>query len=335
MRFGFSHIPSNHFERTVRLVKEGERIGYDYAWLPDQTFHRNVYTMLTACALGTSKIHLGIGVTNPYVRHPALTAVAVGSVDEISGGRITLGIGSGNPKGLVLPLGFRWKMQAETCREAILVIRKLLSGEKVYYESKFFSLKGVKLEFKTRPDVPIYVAATGPKMLQMAGEMADGVIIGGLTSHEGLNYAFEEIRKGTEKAGKSLSSLDIVSWVRTIVTNDKNYALDLLKPHVASYLDRLNLENANRIGIDDHTFTTVKEVFREKGPQRAAEYISDEVAEMFSIAGSVDECATKIEMLARHGVKMVSILPTSDNWDEVAATVRLFGEKVLPRSFST
>ena len=105
LRFGFAHVPSEHVDRHVELVQLAEELGFDCAWIPDQTFYRDPYVVLAALARATSTIALGVGVTNPFTRHPAMTARAIASVEELAPGRVALGVGAGNVRELLAPLG--------------------------------------------------------------------------------------------------------------------------------------------------------------------------------------------------------------------------------------
>lgn len=170
--------------------------------MPDQTFHRDVFAVLTACAAGTRKINLGIGVTNPFTRHPVLIARAAATVDEISGGRLTLGISAGNRRELLRPLGFEQERTALRCREAVVVIKALLRGDRVTHVSDTLTVREVALDFRARPEMPVYLAGRGPQVLKAAGEVADGVIVGALSSLAGLRYALGQITSGA--AGRDL-----------------------------------------------------------------------------------------------------------------------------------
>src|SRR5688572_9463222 len=126
MKFGFSHRPLQPYTKTVELVQLGERLGYDYAFQPDQTYRQDPFVMLTACALATERIGLGLFVTNPYTRHPALMARAAGVLVEVANGRFVLGIGAANRKQVLEPLGYDTTRTAARIREAVIVIRTLL-----------------------------------------------------------------------------------------------------------------------------------------------------------------------------------------------------------------
>src|SRR6266545_800266 len=128
LTFGFAHVPAEHYRRHVELVLEAERLGFDYAWIPDQTFYRDPYVVLTALALTTDRIRLGLGVTNPYTRHPAMAGRAIASIAECAPGRVLLGVGAGNVRELLQPLGLDLDSPAARCREMVELVRHELDG---------------------------------------------------------------------------------------------------------------------------------------------------------------------------------------------------------------
>ena len=184
LRFGAGLL--GHYSRAYpvsRVAELGalcERLGFDSYWIADQRWMRDVWVSLTATAMRTSRIQLGTRVTDPYVRHPALTAVAIASLDELSGGRAILGLGAGGS-------GFR-EMEIErkkpvvALREAIELIRRLLAGEQTEYTGELVRFRRGGLEFATRRDIPVVIVARGPKILELGGRIADGVMVASMAS---------------------------------------------------------------------------------------------------------------------------------------------------------
>src|SRR6478672_3555967 len=164
--------------RMLERVKLAEDKGYDTVWLADERFYREVYSCLTYFAQHTSRVKVGPCVTDPYARHPALTAMAIATLDEISNQRAILGIGagiSGFPE-----LGIVRKKPAAAIREMIAVVRALLRGESVDFHGDVVSFNNGKLSFKpVRADIPICVASNGPLGQRVTGGNADGGIMEG------------------------------------------------------------------------------------------------------------------------------------------------------------
>jgi len=179
LRFGAGLL--GHYARaySVRRVAElgaqCEELGFDSYWVADQRWMRDVWVSLSAAALATSRIRLGTRVTDPYVRHPALTAVAIASLDELSGGRAVLGIGAGGSG--FREMGIERTRPVTAMREAIELIRRLLAGQEVDYPGELIRFRRGALEFPTRRDIPVVVVARGPKLLELGGRVAEGVMI--------------------------------------------------------------------------------------------------------------------------------------------------------------
>jgi alkanesulfonate monooxygenase SsuD/methylene tetrahydromethanopterin reductase-like flavin-dependent oxidoreductase (luciferase family) len=180
--------------RLMEYARRAEELGFGCFWYADERLYHETYVGLTACALATTRIRLGPAVTDPYSRHPALTAMAISSLDEISDGRAILGLGAGSMG--FEQLGLRLHRPAATLRDAIKVIRRLWAGEHVSYEGEQFVLREANMELPTRPGIPIYLAADGPRTLRVAGELADAVVVAHCASPKILDTKLEPVRAG-------------------------------------------------------------------------------------------------------------------------------------------
>ena len=169
--------------KMVERAKLAEQAGYDAVWVADERFYREVYSSLAVLALNTRRVQLGTCVTDPYARHPALTAMAIATLDEISNGRTLLGFGAGISG--FAELGIVRNKPARAMREAIELIRRLLKGETVDFHGEVIGFTNGKLSFKPmRSDIPVYVASNGPLGQRMTGAVADGAIMEGCGSAE-------------------------------------------------------------------------------------------------------------------------------------------------------
>jgi 5,10-methylenetetrahydromethanopterin reductase len=186
MRFGFGDLPTEHYRAHVDVIRRGEALGFDSAWIPDQTFYRDPYVMLALAAQATSRIRLGVGVTNPFTRHPAMAGRAIATVADVAPGRVTLGVGAGNVKELLAPLDLDHRRMAARCREMIELVRLELTGEPVAYAGEHYRMHDARLEFTAGRDVPLYLAGRGRRVLEAAGEVADGVLIGAFCTPTGI-----------------------------------------------------------------------------------------------------------------------------------------------------
>ena len=331
MRFGFGFVPTQPLSEGLRVVQWGEQLGYEMAWIPDQTFFRDPFLVMAHWAQATENIQLMIGVTNPYTRHPAQVARAIATVDEISGGRAHLGIGSGNRRELLLPMGFEQDAAAARTREMLTLVRALLHGETLQHESAYVTAKGLQLSWQpANPAVPIYIAARGARMLEVAGELADGAAIGALVSEAGLDYAFAALERGAARSSRNLSDIEIVSWVTCRVVDDEEAAHERLKPSVAHIIGGAPLSLLRAIGMEEGTIDALKRAYAQGGPAGAAPLVTRREIDMLTIVGSAERVRETCARLAARGVGQIGILLTGADAGSNCRVLERIARDVMP-----
>lgn len=330
MKFGFGAKPSENYQSFIDLVRCAEDSGFDFAWVPDQTFYRDPYVILGAMALSTTRIQIGLGVTNPYTRHPAMAARAIATISEMAPNRVHLGIGAGNNKELLSPLGLDSSHAGEMCREMAQLIREMLSGKKVEYKGEYFQVAGIKMDFETDPYIPIYIAGRGPLVLKSAGEVADGAIIGGLCNPSGISYALDQIKKGMAKSGRNLNKFEIVSWVTCYVTADRSKGLEDLKPVVAHIIGGAPPIVLSAAGLDVDLVNKIKSTYFKEGIPQAATHVTAECIDAFAIVGDGQECVRRIKALEQAGVTQLSMLMPPGTIENSKKNLLRFADSVFP-----
>ncbi|WP_326698533.1 LLM class flavin-dependent oxidoreductase [Streptomyces sp. NBC_01754] len=219
MRIGLRVPPCAPVGRIAETAREAERAGFDEVWFPDsQLLWRDVFAVLTAAAAATSRITLGTAVTNLVTRHPAVVASAARTVAEAAPGRFLLGVGVGDSS--VAPIGLRPSTGAEL-RDRLGVVRDLLAGRAVDFD-------GVTSRLRDPVDVPVYLAASGPRNLRLAGELADGAILLSGVSPAPLAAATAKVQEGAAAAGRARVPMTVSAFCR--VTDDVERAARELKP---------------------------------------------------------------------------------------------------------
>ena len=331
MKFGFAEIPSEDYRRHVDLVKRAEELGFDYAWTPDQTFYRDPYVMLALAARETERIGLGIGVVNPYTRHPAMAARAIATLHEAAPGRITLGVGAGNRQELLGPLGFEISHDAARCRETVEIIRALLTGEKVAYEGRHYVARDVELLTAEASGVRLYIGGRGPQILRAAGEVADGVIIGGLSTTAGMRYVWDHVREGAARAERDVSVLDVVCWISCYLTERPAERREAIKPWVAHFIGEAPRDVLEALELPAEVVNRIKEAYAERGSEGAARYVTDECVDSFSLITEPDRGVQRIEILSKAGVTQFCMLLPVGSVDEHRRQLEEFAERVFPR----
>ena len=198
-------------------AKRAEAKGFETAWAIHYHYHRDPFVVLAAVGSRTS-LALGTAVTNVHEKHPIAVAMSAASLDELSGGRMSLGIGRGVEFILRQQLGIPYDEPAAYMREAVQVIRAFLSGEEVHFDGRFLRAMDVKRGFPGRRDIPIYLAAVGRRALRLAGEIGDGVVLNYCTTPEYTRRALEEVRKN----GRGVRGFGVASliWAMPSVTDE-------------------------------------------------------------------------------------------------------------------
>jgi 5,10-methylenetetrahydromethanopterin reductase len=271
---------------VVALAVEAERLGFDRCWVYDEGLvTRDVYVVLAAIAAATTTIALGPGITNPYTRHPATTASCIATLDEYSNGRALLGIGAGGSLTLD-PLGIARTKPLVTVRDTIRACRSLFAGERVDLVNDTFELRGAANGFATRPDIEIWLAGRGPKMLYLGGAVCDGVMLDFIHKRFLGDYV-AHVRSGAAETGNSVQ----ISYSTMIVTDDMSLAT--AKPHLTYRIVDSPPEVKAALGVSDAASDRIRSAMAGG---------LDAWVTPFVIHGTRRECRTEIENLCdRHG----------------------------------
>lgn len=330
VEFAFGHVPAESLERHVELVCLAEELGFTQSWLADQTLFRDPYILLAALAARTESIGLGIGVTNPYTRHPAMTARTIASVAELTGERTILGIGAGNRRELLDPLKLPADKVAKRIKEMVEITRLLWTGEVVRYNGDHYTVDGIGLDFVPPVPVPIYIGGRGRLVLQTAGEVADGAIVGGLCTPAGIGYALDAVGQGAARAGRSIDDLKVVSWVTCILTDDAATDRRLLRPTIAHIIGGAPDDMFTHLDLDLELIARLKELYREGGKELAERVVTDACIDAFAIVGDAAHCIGQIQALSDAGVDQLSVLMARGTADEHEGRLRRMAAEVLP-----
>lgn len=334
LHFGVGLLPKYPAAQFVELVRSCEAWGYDHIWIPDERFYRECYCYLTLAAVNTHRVRLGTAVTDPYSRHPAMTAAALATVDEISGGRVVLGMGAG-VSGFA-EMGIDRVKPAKAIRDALAIVRGLIAGERTTVNGEVISVKGAKLDFEPlRSQIPLYVAGAAPLVLKTAGALADGVILGDLAGPDVVRWGLARVESGTRAAGRELKDLYKVVWLQTFIHPDGQVARDHARWMVAFVLWGTQKWHAE-MGI-----TLPEELARNLdfgyhlSPESVgdrAKLVSDDLVRRFALAGSPEEVTQQVAELAAAGVDQVAIHPWSFADMTSERAIELFAREVIPKA---
>jgi 5,10-methylenetetrahydromethanopterin reductase len=320
--FGIEFVPADPATKIGYLAKLAEDVGFDTIWITDHYNNRDVYTTLTMLSLMTNKISFGTGVTNPYTRNSAITASSIASLNEISGGRAILGIGPGD-KATFDAMGIDWGKPLTKMRETVSVIRKLLAGERVNIDPE--GTAGAQLSF-TSGKLPIYIGAQGPKMLELAGEVADGVLVN--ASHPAdFEFAVPMVKKGAEKARRDPKEVEICAYTCFSVDKNREAAINAAKMVVAFIVAGSPETVLERHGINPDDGQKIAKAIGAGDFGSALAGVNELMIEAFSICGTPEDCKDRIEELMATGVTQIVVgSPIGPNKER---SIKLIGKQII------
>jgi probable F420-dependent oxidoreductase len=326
MQFGFTLKPDHDLARTIDLTKRAEAAGFEYGWLFDShVLWREPYVLLTLMAQATERMRLGTCVTNPATREPSVTASSLAVLDELSGGRMDLGIGRGDSARRVLG---KPPTTMATLEEAIVAIKALVEGRSVEYEGA-----ELRLPWTGNWTLPVWVAGYGPMALAMTGRVADGVILQ-LADPDLIAWFVEQVRAAEVTAGRPAGSVRIQSaapahvgtleecrertrWFPALVSN---HVVDLVNKYPRDELpETLTGYVRDRTGYDYLHHAEV-------GSSNAG-FVGDEVTDRFCVIGSVEDHVAKLRRLAEAGVDQFNIYLMNGDEEQ---TLEIYGRDIIP-----
>jgi len=326
MQFGFTLKPEHTVVGTIELAQAGEAAGFDYAWLFDShVLWREPYPLLTLMAEHTSRLRLGTCVTNPGTREPSVTASVLATLDELSGGRMDLGIGRGDSARRVLG---KPPITLANTEEAITVINALVEGRSIVYDGT-----ELQLTWTGKWTLPIWVAGYGPMALAMTGRVADGVILQ-LADTDLIRWFAGQAKDAAEAAGRSRDDIRVQAaaplhigprdlgrertrWFPALVSN---HVVDLVNRYPREQLpESLTGYIRDRTGYDYHHHAEV-------GSANAG-FVGDEVTDRFCVLCDTSEVVAKLRDLADAGVDQFNVYLM--NGDEGEQLERI-GSEIIP-----
>ena len=326
MDFGFTLKPDHTIERTIALARQAEAAGFGYGWLFDShVLWKEVYPLLTVMALNTSALRLGTCVTNPATREPSVTASVLATLNEISGGRMDLGIGRGDSARRVMGKPPTTLARLE---EATLLIRDLVEGRTVSQDGT-----ALKLPWTRGDKLPVWIAGYGPKALELTARIADGVVLQ-LADPDLVRWFVDQLRDAARAAGRNPDEIRVmaaapahvgdleacrerVRWFPALVSN---HVVDLVNRYDPAELPpALTGYVRSRAGYDYLHHAEV-------GSTNAA-FVGDEVVDRFCVIGSVEDHRAKLAELAEAGVDQFNIYLMNGDEEE---TLEVYGRDIVP-----
>lgn len=318
-------VPNRSVRECIELARLAEDVGYDGFWVADShSVFRDAYMVLATAAMVTDRIQLAAGVTTTVTRHPAVQANAWASLQELSGGRAVLGIGVG--ESAVRNLGLRPEKLA-VFEQKVLTIKALLKGEPVEYEGHEIQMNWSNF------DVPVVMACSGPKSLQLGGRIADGVLFQVGSDPAFVRYALDNIQKGAESAGRKLEDLKLLMRVACSVGDDRAAAREAVKGY-AAVAAGTTFATVPREYFDDQLYDELTAFkagydYQEHASSEAghAKLLTDRILDAVAIAGTPEEAVPRFREIADMGVDGFC---WTAGMPEPEPFIRAFAERVIP-----
>jgi len=322
----------------LAIVKEAEALGYDSVWSAE-AYGSDAATVLAWLAAQTSKIRLGSGIFQMPARSPAMTAMTAATIDQLSGGRMIIGIGSSGPQVAEGWHGQPFARQLQRTREYVAVVRMALARERVQFDGETIKLPlpggaGKPLKLTIAPvqeRIPIYLAAIGPKNTALAGEIADGWIPT-LFSPEHARELVSSLEEGVKRAGRPLSEIDIAPTVNVCVDEDVEQARNMMRPFIALYVGGMGSRERNfynqlvsRYGFEQAA-REIQDHFLAGRREEAMAAIPDALIDAVSLCGRPEQVRDRLAAYREAGVGTLGITPVAPTREERVRQLRLIAE---------
>ncbi|MGG5257160.1 LLM class F420-dependent oxidoreductase [Phycicoccus avicenniae] len=334
-------------EDLLPLVQEADRLGYASVWVAE-AYGSDSPTVLAWLAAQTEQIGLGAGVMQIPARTPAMTAMTAATLDTLSNGRFLLGLGVSGPQVSEGWHGVRFQDPLGRTREYVDIVRSALRRESVAHDGEHFTLplpdgpgKSLRLTIHPpRPDLPIYLAAVGPRNLRLTGEVADGWLAIFLSPEHSADQ-LASVREARAAAGRGtpedpMAGFDTVATVPVVVTDDLEAARAAVAPYTALYIGGMGSREQNfynrlarRMGFDEAA-DTIQDLYLAGRPRDAAAAVPMELADATALLGPPERIAERVGRYADAGVTTLSVAPYARTPEERLATLRLMAEVVTP-----
>jgi 5,10-methylenetetrahydromethanopterin reductase len=314
---------------AMQYVRYAESRGFESVWQAESRLVRDAIVPMAAFAATTERIKIGAGVINNWTRNAALIAQTFSTLDDLAPDRILCGLGVWWEP-LASKVGVNRRKPLQAMRETVEVIRRLLAMEKVTFKGEFAQVEDIEIDIvhtERKPkQVPIYIGATGMKMMELAGEVADGVLLNYLVSPAYNREAMEHLRKGAELSGRRIEDIDRPQLIVCSLDEDRNRALDNARQLVTQYLGQQpHIMKAS--GVSQELLDEIGRVMtwpaQEHQIREAMKMVPDETVQLITASGTPAECRAKVQEYIDAGCTCPVLYPLGD---DVRAMIDAFAQ---------
>jgi len=314
MKLAIGFNPVLSLAESKGVAETAERLGFDSLWMHESLFQRDVVTYLSAMATATTRIRLGSGVINTFTRHPVTTAATFATLAELSGGRVTLGIGVGSFP--TIPLIGQQIFPVEKNRplrrlkEYIEIVKMVWGGTKVEFEGEFFKVNNLTLGFKVNSGVQLFVASLSPKTQAFAATVADGVILSpALNTPWGTERMVENVKRGEARRGRTVER---ASYMLTSLDPDPEKAVEAVREYyffVYQLSEVVRPEVLAPYGVKEEHLVPMKDAWKKGDLATAKHLIPSEAIEALTVTGTPDHAAERLGEYTKVGVSLPIAMP--------------------------
>ena len=325
-----------------------EEVGLDGGFWIAEAYHwfrnyghesRGAITTLAAAINATERVPVGLGIVSPYMRHPTVQAAEAAALDELSGGRFIMGMGTGKVGVVYLETDLKQATPVKVHRESTEIFRLIVSGEAFNFEGDIFQATAPAVERSgrgLRTSIPVYFGATGPYMQRLSGEIADGLLLPGLTSPGFVKYAKENLEKGFQKGGRAPENFPLGGVILASVSRDGDAARDTTRSYTGTYvINKIrNIQNdviLSSSGTPEEEFEPFKKALEAGREDDVTDLVSDQMMRRFTVvSGTPEECVPILQELVDAGLNLPLMEVVGVDADACLETIRLLGTEVVP-----
>jgi probable F420-dependent oxidoreductase len=298
----------------VELAQQAEAAGYESIWIPE-VIGVDAFVLMTAMAGATTQLRLGTGIVPILTRTPSLMAMTAASIAQLAPGRLRLGLGVSTSNIIQNWHGILYDRPLARIRDYVTIIRQALAGVRVTHEAGVYPVRNFRLGLSApQPSIPVYVAALNPRMLQLAGEVADGVLLNWIPAEQ-VPWALGHLSRGANKAGRTLADLDIACLVRVCVTDDVNAARQWLRRELTGYtIVEAYQQYFRQLGFENETEAVLAK-WRAGDRSGAVEEVPNHMTDRLALFGSAAQCQLRLGRFVEAGVNLPIVFPFSPEAD--------------------
>lgn len=308
MRLGLCFDGFYSINEMLELAQLADGAGMESIWMSDHLCFRDSLTSAMAFLMATKRITIVAAPLSPYSRHPIISAMAISTMAELAPGRVAATAGTGNPTALE-EVGIKVTRPLKGMREYMQILRSLLSGETVNFHGEIFNINGAKMGFQPSSPIRIYMTAVKPRMLRLAGEIGDGVLLSAGCAPKFIAQCVGDFKKGAARAGKSLKERDVAGFITTSVSQDAKEAIEASKTFLAYiFRNKHHAENI-RMGGGKVDQEGLAGAIAKRDWEGAKKFISEEVVFAHSISGTPSDCRKRLREFIDGGLDLPILLP--------------------------